>query len=146
MGANGNGQLADLWLRRTEWHRGQVNAISSHNSKISVRIISDQGGMSPLAVGQCNHDFGGSMNHMAIGEYESIGSKEEPRARAASFARAIPSALSKLTYLNVSHRRPGCLRCFDYRIGVCIEQLSIVINRGAGRHCRSAASVHRKRV
>ena len=72
------------------------------------------------------------MNHVAVGEYESVGGKKKSGACAASLASAIPFALRKLSHLDVSHGGASRLGSSDYRFGIAIKQLSIVSDSGAG--------------
>jgi hypothetical protein len=72
------------------------------------------------------------MNHVAVGEYESIGGKEKSGTCAACLASAVPFALRKLTHLNVSHCGASRLRGSDYGVGIGIKQRPVVRDSRAG--------------
>src|SRR5262249_930793 len=127
-----DGQLPDLRLRRAERDGCQMNPVSPQDCEIGIRIITDKCCMRALSVGERDHDLSSLMNHVAVGENETVGSKDETRAGALGLASLVSSALAKLAHLNVSHGGASRLRGSDSRIGIGIKQLSIVRDSRAG--------------
>ncbi len=97
--------------------------LGSEHSDIRILILSDQHRATASAIGKGQRDLRRMVNHMAVGQDQSIGSKNETGARPLA---ARPIAPGCALNIDLYQRAAHSLDRLGYRARVVIQQIRIV--------------------
>ena len=86
--ADGDDHLADAQRRGiTQRSRDLCGGVDPQHRQIGVRIVADESGMQPAAVGKRDVGLGSAVRNVTIREYETVGCEDESRSMALLLAR-----------------------------------------------------------
>src|SRR4030095_15930095 len=109
--------------------RHQIGCIYSDDREICIRIVSDQNCLTFPSIGNSDLDSAGAMDHVTIGQNETIRSEDEARATATSLARwsrsISSSASNRLLYFYVHYRRTNSLGCRNDCARVSVQHVFV---------------------
>ena len=121
-------------LRIAEGDGAQFRGADLEHGDVGIGILADQVGALLAAVRKDNLDLRGVLDHVAVGEDQAVGGKDE--ARAAARLRRGPSARPGATLVHVHrhHGRRHELDRIDDGPGIGVEQIIVRGQREGVRH------------